>query len=43
MIIIIIGDTMKKYRCKKCGYEWLPRIESKPKECPDCKSREWYK
>lgn len=25
-------------KCKKCGYEWTPRVE-KPKECPDCKTR----
>jgi len=30
-----------KYKCKKCGYEWLARIETEPKECPACKSRYW--
>lgn len=27
-------------QCQKCGYEWEPRIKN-PKECPDCKSRNW--
>ena len=30
--------TMKKLRCKHCGYSWISRVE-KPKECPDCKAR----
>lgn len=42
MIIIIMGDIMKKYKCMKCKYEWIPRIETKPKECPNCKSRNWF-
>lgn len=25
-------------QCPKCGYDWIPRIES-PKCCPDCKTR----
>lgn len=28
-------------RCAKCGYEWTPRSERTPKECPQCKSRYW--
>ena len=32
-----------KLKCKICKYEWVPRIETKPKECPDCKSRNWDK
>jgi hypothetical protein len=27
---------MKKVKCPKCGYEWVPRVEN-PKECPMCK------
>ena len=27
---------MKKMKCNKCGYEWVPRVD-KPKECPNCK------
>ena len=30
----------KKLTCAKCGYEWESRVDV-PKECPDCKSREW--
>lgn len=31
-----------KCKCKKCGYEWLSRIE-KPKACPACKQYGWQK
>jgi DNA-directed RNA polymerase subunit RPC12/RpoP len=34
---------MDKLKCVKCGHEWLPRQESKPKECPNCKSTNWDK
>lgn len=27
------------FKCKRCGYEWLNRID-KPKACPKCKSRQ---
>ena len=27
-------------KCKKCKYEWESRVD-KPKECPECKSRNW--
>ncbi len=33
----------QKNKCVKCGYEWISRLETKPKECPDCKSRYWEK
>ena len=33
---------MKKAKCKKCGYEWRPRVE-KPVQCPGCKSMAWNK
>ena len=29
-------------KCNKCGYEWVARTEN-PKECPECKSRDWDK
>lgn len=33
---------MNTQTCKRCGYEWTPRIDiSKIKSCPDCKSRRW--
>lgn len=28
-------------RCKKCGYQWTPRV-SKIIQCPACKSRTWF-
>jgi hypothetical protein len=28
------------YKCKRCGYEWIPRTIT-PKECPSCKQRDW--
>lgn len=31
-----------KYKCKKCGYEWVPRTKS-PKACPSCKQYHWQK
>ncbi len=31
---------MNKSKCKKCSYEWLPRI-IKPKQCPNCKNPNW--
>jgi predicted Zn-ribbon and HTH transcriptional regulator len=29
-------------RCR-CGHEWLPRDEEKPRVCPKCKSPRWDK
>lgn len=34
---------VRKLKCVKCEYEWLPRIENTPKECPRCKSLNWKK
>ena len=31
---------MELLKCKRCGYDWLPRTAD-PKVCPRCKSREW--
>lgn len=31
---------MKKNKCQKCNHEWIGRVEN-PKECPECKSRDW--
>ena len=36
----MIMITMNK--CLKCEYEWEPRKKD-PKECPECKSRDWNK
>jgi hypothetical protein len=27
-------------RCR-CGHEWLPRGDEKPRVCPNCKSPNW--
>jgi Zn finger protein HypA/HybF involved in hydrogenase expression len=27
-------------KCKKCGYQWFPRMEN-PTVCPKCKSYKW--
>lgn len=34
---------MKKLKCNRCGYKWIPRIYKKPCECPSCKRRDWSK
>ena len=33
---------MEKNKCKKCKHEWIGRVEN-PKECPECKRRDWNK
>jgi primosomal protein N' len=33
--------TVPTLKCLKCGYEWIPRKADRPKECPDCKRRNW--
>ena len=33
---------IKKLSCKRCSYEWVPRIIS-VKVCPKCKSPYWDK
>jgi predicted Zn-ribbon and HTH transcriptional regulator len=33
---------MKEFKCIRCGYEWLSRVE-KPTACPKCKSYYWNK
>jgi predicted Zn-ribbon and HTH transcriptional regulator len=32
-----------KLKCKRCGYEWEPRIDQEPRQCPHCKSPSWNK
>lgn len=34
-----------KYKCLRCGHEWIPRKEDAPKNCPNpkCKSPYWNK
>ena len=33
----------KTFDCKRCGYSWSSRIDSKPKACPKCKNYCWDK
>jgi predicted Zn-ribbon and HTH transcriptional regulator len=35
------AEMVSKKKCKKCGYEWLPRTEAEPTMCPKCKTRNW--
>lgn len=30
-----------KFDCKRCGHEWIGRIETGPKQCPGCKNPNW--
>ena len=32
---------LKHLKCKRCDYEWIPRTDKEPKECPNCKRRKW--
>ena len=33
--------TISSVECKRCFYEWFPRIDGDPKLCPRCKSPNW--
>lgn len=32
---------MEKLKCLKCNHSWIPRTDSNPVSCPNCKSRFW--
>ena len=32
---------LKILTCKRCGYQWVPRIVLKPSRCAKCKSMYW--
>ena len=36
---------MPKYKCLRCGYEWIPRSPTAPETCanPKCRSTSWWK
>jgi rubrerythrin len=36
-----IEKTVTFYVCERCGHEWYPRGEEKPRVCPKCKSPYW--
>ena len=35
-------NKLTRYKCRRCGYQWIPRTE-KPQTCPKCRSPYWYK
>lgn len=40
MITIMKEIKLQKLKCKKCGHEWLPRVEV-VYQCPKCKTAKW--
>lgn len=34
---------LKRHTCEKCGYKWVPRIDKRPAQCPNCKNPKWDK
>lgn len=36
-------NHVMKYRCLRCGHEWIPRGSKPPGTCPGCKSPYWNK
>lgn len=34
---------MEKLECKRCGHTWIPRIEGRPGQCPECHNTRWDK
>jgi rubrerythrin len=39
----IQGVILPKFKCLRCGHNWLPRNENAPKYCPSCNSPYWNK
>ena len=35
-------ETADVCRCSHCGHRWLPKGDSLPTRCAQCKSRTWY-
>lgn len=33
--------TITQLECLRCSHKWWPRIETAPKTCPRCKSKDW--
>ena len=33
--------TFQVWKCTRCQHQWVPRITSIPKRCPNCKSPYW--
>lgn len=36
-------EAINKLKCLRCGYEWFPRSQKKPKHCSKCNSPAWDK
>ena len=32
-----------KWKCLRCAWEWIPKVEYPPVRCPHCKSPYWNK
>src|SRR5262249_12494192 len=28
-------------KCLRCGHEWTPRIDRRPRQCPNCHQAKW--
>lgn len=35
--------TIPVYTCSRCSHEWVPRVPTLPKRCPQCKSPYWQR
>jgi ribosomal protein L37AE/L43A len=40
---LIEPPLVRKRKCKRCDYTWVPRKKQKPVQCPECKSPYWNK
>ena len=36
--MVKIPITVWGYRCERCQWEWVPRVDYAPRVCPSCKS-----
>lgn len=37
------GEMADQLRCLRCGHEWVPRVDYRPRRCPNCASPAWHK
>lgn len=38
-----IEIVQRAFRCERCSYVWIPRIDRRPVMCPSCRNRLWDK
>lgn len=38
-----VPASVRSRHCLRCGYEWLPRKETRTDQCPRCHRRDWDK